>query len=79
MCGRYTLTIDKSTIEKRFGARFYIAHAEYEPTYNVAPSQLLPIIRTHHPDSHFRMPPLIFILRSPHAVEIVNWRQGFHA
>jgi len=22
MCGRYTLTIDKSTIEKRFGAKF---------------------------------------------------------
>jgi hypothetical protein len=29
MCGRYTLTIDK-TIEKRFGAKFYIAHAGYE-------------------------------------------------
>ena len=25
MCGRYTVTIDKSTIEKRFGSRFYIA------------------------------------------------------
>jgi hypothetical protein len=25
MCGRYTLTIGKSTIEKRFGGRFYIA------------------------------------------------------
>jgi nitroimidazol reductase NimA-like FMN-containing flavoprotein (pyridoxamine 5'-phosphate oxidase superfamily) len=24
MCGRYTVTIDKSTIEKRFGGRFYI-------------------------------------------------------
>ena len=50
MCGRYTLTIDKSTIEKRFGGRFYIAQAEYEPTFNAAPSQLLPIIRTHRPD-----------------------------
>jgi len=27
MCGRYTLTIDKSTIEKRFGAKYYIAVA----------------------------------------------------
>ena len=51
MCGRYTLTIDKSTIEKRFGGRFYIAQAEYEPTFNAAPSQLLPIIRTHRPDT----------------------------
>ena len=25
MCGRYTLTIDKSTIEKRFGARLETA------------------------------------------------------
>ena len=52
MCGRYTLTIDKSTIEKRFGGRFYIAQPSYDwaPTYNAAPSQLLPIIRTHAPD-----------------------------
>jgi putative SOS response-associated peptidase YedK len=50
MCGRYTLTIDKSTIEKRFGGRFYIAQQGFEPTYNAAPSQLLPIIRTHAPD-----------------------------
>jgi hypothetical protein len=30
MCGRYTLTIEKSTIEKRFGGRFYIAQASYD-------------------------------------------------
>jgi putative SOS response-associated peptidase YedK len=51
MCGRYTLTIDKSTIEKRFGGRFYIAQQEFEPTYNAAPSQMLPIIRTYRPDT----------------------------
>src|SRR5215467_2155362 len=52
MCGRYTLTIDKSTIEKRFGAKFYIAQPSYDwsPTYNAAPSQMLPIIRTYHID-----------------------------
>lgn len=50
MCGRYTVTIDKSTIEKRFGGRFYIAQQEFEPTYNAAPSQLLPIIRTYTPE-----------------------------
>src|SRR5215468_2854931 len=52
MCGRYTLTIDKSSIEKRFGAKFYIAQASYdwEPTYNAAPSQMLPIIRTYATD-----------------------------
>jgi hypothetical protein len=25
ICGRYTLTMDKSTIKKHFGAKFYIA------------------------------------------------------
>jgi putative SOS response-associated peptidase YedK len=53
MCGRYTLTVDKGTIEKRFGAKFYIAQASYDwaPTFNAAPSQMLPIIRTHRPDT----------------------------
>jgi putative SOS response-associated peptidase YedK len=52
MCGRYTLTIDKSTIEHHFGAKFYIASASYDwtPTFNAAPSQMLPIIRTYHPE-----------------------------
>jgi len=45
MCGRYTITVDKSTIEKRFSARFYIAQAEYAPTYNAAPSHMLPVMR----------------------------------
>jgi putative SOS response-associated peptidase YedK len=52
MCGRYTLTIDKSTIERHFGGRFYIAQPAYDyaPTFNAAPSQHLPIIRTYHED-----------------------------
>jgi putative SOS response-associated peptidase YedK len=52
MCGRYTLTIDKSTIEHRFGAKFYIAAPSFDwsPTFNAAPSQMLPIIRTYNPD-----------------------------
>lgn len=53
MCGRYTLTVDKSTIEKRFGGRFYIATASYDwaPTYNAAPSHMLPIMRTNKPNT----------------------------
>jgi putative SOS response-associated peptidase YedK len=52
MCGRYTLTIAKSTIEKRFGGKFYIAEPSYDwtPTFNAAPLQMLPIVRTHHED-----------------------------
>jgi hypothetical protein len=30
MCGRYTLTIDKSTIKKGFAAKFYTAQSENE-------------------------------------------------
>ena len=52
MCGRYTLTIDKKTIEHHFGAKFYVAQAscDWAPTYNAAPSQMMPIIRTYHED-----------------------------
>jgi putative SOS response-associated peptidase YedK len=35
MCGRHTMTVDKSTIEYRFGAKFMSGH--FEPTYNAAP------------------------------------------
>jgi hypothetical protein len=30
MCGCYMLTVDKSTIEHRFGAKFYIAEPSYD-------------------------------------------------
>src|SRR6202521_2648677 len=51
MCGRYTMTVDKSTIERKFGAKFVNGTFDhYEPTYNAAPSQLLPIITTYAPD-----------------------------
>jgi len=49
MCGRYSITVDKSTIERQFNARFATALQEFEPTYNAAPSQLLPIITTYAP------------------------------
>lgn len=42
MCGRFTLTAEPGHIEKRFGARFISSH--WEPTYNAAPSQMLPVI-----------------------------------
>jgi putative SOS response-associated peptidase YedK len=42
MCGRYTLTIDKSTIEYHSNAKFVSGTQEFHPTYNAAPSQLLP-------------------------------------
>lgn len=52
MCGRYSITIDTRTIEHRFGAKFYIAEPSFDwsPTYNAAPSQMLPIIRTYATD-----------------------------
>jgi putative SOS response-associated peptidase YedK len=42
MCGRYTLTVDQRTVEERFGAKFVAGR--FEPTYNAAPGQQLPII-----------------------------------
>jgi len=40
MCGRYTTTIDKNTIERRFNAKCSSGSIDFEPTYNAAPSQL---------------------------------------
>jgi putative SOS response-associated peptidase YedK len=48
MCGRYTITVDERKLEERFGATF--VSGRFNPIYNAAPSQLLPIIRTHAPD-----------------------------
>jgi putative SOS response-associated peptidase YedK len=45
MCGRYSITVGERTLEERFGAKFIFGH--FEPAYNAAPSQLLPIIRTY--------------------------------
>jgi putative SOS response-associated peptidase YedK len=50
MCGRYSITIDKSTIERRFNAKFATGTINFEPIYNAAPSQLLPIITTYAPN-----------------------------
>jgi putative SOS response-associated peptidase YedK len=51
MCGRYSITIDKSTIEYHFNARFASGQQEFQATYNAAPSQLLPIITTYAPNT----------------------------
>jgi len=49
MCGRYTITVDKSTLEYHFNAKFASGQEEFEPNYNTVPSQLLPIITTYAP------------------------------
>ena len=41
MCGRYSITVDKSAIEYHFNARFSSGQFNFEPTYNTAPSQRL--------------------------------------
>ena len=41
MCGRYTLFTPPEELETRFDARFAF---EFEPRYNAAPSQALPVI-----------------------------------
>jgi putative SOS response-associated peptidase YedK len=49
MCGRYTITVDKTSIEYHFNAKFVAAQQEFEPNYNAVGSRLStisPIIRT---------------------------------
>jgi len=43
MCGRYTLRVTGDELADRFGAR---VRAEFEPTYNAAPGQDLPVVRS---------------------------------
>jgi len=50
MCSRYSITVDKDTIERCFNAHFTTAQQEFEPTYNTAPSQLLAIITAYAPN-----------------------------
>jgi putative SOS response-associated peptidase YedK len=50
MCGRYSITADKTSIEHHFKAHF-APNNIFHPTYNAAPSQLLPIITTDAPDT----------------------------
>ena len=46
MCGRFSITADKKEIEERFHAKF---QADWKPNYNVAPTQLVPIVTNENP------------------------------
>ena len=47
MCGRFSLSAEPRHIEKRFGAKFVTT--DWQPIYNAAPSQLLPVILGRNP------------------------------
>src|SRR5690242_2713847 len=49
MCGRYSIAVEPSVLEKRFGARLALPSGTgvsdvLRPRYNAAPSQPLPVI-----------------------------------
>ncbi|MBX3062581.1 MAG: SOS response-associated peptidase [Anaerolineae bacterium] len=46
MCGRYTVTVDPETLAQRFDATLPPAEELYNPRYNAAPTQHLPVLRT---------------------------------
>ncbi|MFC6974025.1 SOS response-associated peptidase [Halomicroarcula sp. GCM10025709] len=52
MCGRYSLFTPPDEIESRFGAAF---SEPFEPTYNAAPSQSLPVVTNEAPETIQRM------------------------
>ncbi len=57
MCGRSSLTKTEADLEKRFNAFFYSEDLErYNPlpSYNIAPSHIVPIIKSGQQD-HFEM------------------------
>lgn len=52
MCGRYSLFAPVSDVEERFGATFEYS---FDPRYNAAPSQSLPVITNDEPETIQRM------------------------
>ena len=52
MCGRYSLFAPRADVEERFGATFA---ESYEPRYNAAPRQSLPVITADAPETIQRM------------------------
>ena len=52
MCGRYTLFTPESELESRFGVAFGDG---FEPSYNCAPGEDLPVVTTENPDRATRM------------------------
>ena len=42
MCGRFTLTVDQDELSERFGCPIIVP--DYRPRYNVAPSQIMPVV-----------------------------------
>ncbi|WP_123537176.1 SOS response-associated peptidase [Halosimplex salinum] len=52
MCGRYSLFAPPADIEERFDATFDF---EFEPRYNAAPSQELPVVTGDEPETIQRM------------------------
>lgn len=46
MCGRYSLSKSKSELEERFQAEML---AEFKPRFNIAPTQLVPVITSDSP------------------------------
>ena len=47
MCGRYTIIAKAEEIEKRFNVH---VPESYQPRYNAAPTQILPVITNSSPD-----------------------------
>lgn len=47
MCGRYSLTTKAEKLAQRFKV---VVGENYQPRYNAAPTQLLPVITTENPD-----------------------------
>ncbi|MCH8904692.1 MAG: SOS response-associated peptidase [Bacteroidetes bacterium] len=51
MCGRSSITKSQKELEERFGATFYSDEIlKYDPNYNAAPSQNLPVITNEDSD-----------------------------
>jgi len=53
MCGRFTLTVDQDELSERYGCPIIVP--DYRPRYNVAPSQIMPVVVEDKGQRHIEM------------------------
>jgi len=53
MCGRFTLTVNQDELSEHFGCPIIVP--DYRPRYNVAPSQVMPVLVGNHGEKHIEM------------------------
>jgi putative SOS response-associated peptidase YedK len=91
MCGRFTLAIDAQALMQNFPGLLERVPEEYQPRYNIAPTQEVLVLRSGKQNAQFlrwglvpffwkqpKLPPASFNARDDKLLESGMWRTSFH-